>query len=232
MKSSHLALALAGCVLTTAGCASMQTDTGHGSKIDPARFTSVVDNPYFPLVPGTTYRYSVVGDDGPEDVVVTVTGSTRVVAGVTCVVVHDVSSSNGKVREDTWDWYAQDEEGAVWYFGEDTKAYERGHVSTEGSWEAGVNGAKPGIVMPARPRVGVSYRQEYLAGEAEDMAEVIAVDASATVPYGTFRNCVQTKDWTPLEPESVENKYYAPGVGMVLAVKVQGGTEREELVSK
>ena len=162
----------------------------------------------------------------------TVTDSTRVVMGVTCVVVHDVSSSDGKVKEDTWDWYAQDADGNVWYFGEDTKSYERGRVSTEGSWESGVNGAKPGIIMAAHPKPGATYRQEFLDGEAEDMSEILAVSETVTVAAGTFRGCVKTKEWTPLEPDVVEHKYFAPGVGNVLTVKVAGGLEREEFVGR
>lgn len=231
MKRHELGTLIALAAAMTAGCATVHEDTSYNPAIDPARFTSTVDNPYFPLVRGKTYTFRNTGGDEDEAVVVTVTNSTRVVMGVTCVVVHDVATVNGKLREDTWDWYAQDRDGNVWYFGEDTKAYEKGRVDTEGSWEAGVKGAKPGICMAAHPKVGDSYRQEYLAGEAEDMSDVVAIGETVTVAAGTFTNCVKTKDYSPLEADVIENKYFAPGVGVVLSVQVQGGHEHEELVS-
>jgi hypothetical protein len=138
---------------------------------------------------------------------------------------------DGALIEDTVDWYAQDQQGNVWYFGEDTKEYEHGRaVSDHGSWEAGFKGAQPGIVMEASPQVGDRYRQEYFEGEAEDMAKVIAVDATATVPAGSYTDVVKTKDFTPLEPKLREHKYYARGVGVVLEVTFRGGSERAELV--
>jgi hypothetical protein len=169
--------------------------------------------------------------DGLERTVVEVTGHTRVVMGVTCVVVRDTVTLDGEVIEDTFDWFAQDADGAVWYFGEETYEYEDGEiVSTEGAWEAGVDGAQPGIVMPARPQVGDSYRQEYYQGEAEDTAEVLSLTESATVPVGTYEDVLMTEDINPLELEVVEHKYYARGVGPILTVQVQGGSDREELV--
>jgi hypothetical protein len=196
----------------------------------PARFTTVVDNPYFPLRTGMRWEYRSQTEDGEtERTRVEVLAETRLVKGVTCVVVHDTVSVDGAIIEDTFDWYAQDAEGNVWYFGEDTKEFENGKVvSTKGSWEAGVDGAEEGIIMKAQPKVGDTYRQEYYRGEAEDMGEVLALDARATVPYGSFDNLVQTKDTTPLEPDVVEHKYYARGVGVVLVVS--GGTGRDELV--
>jgi hypothetical protein len=200
--------------------------------IDPANFVTGVDNPYFSLTPGTTLYYLKTNIEG------TTTTETKVILGVTCVVVHDVVYEHGTTNlvEDTYDWYAQDKDGNVWYFGEDTVSYEGGATSTEGSWEAGVKGAKPGILMWAHPEdhIGETYRQECLSEVAEDKAQVLSVTASATVPYNsgtTFTNCVQTKDYSDLEPEVVENKYFAPGVGQVLTVMVQGGDEREELVA-
>jgi hypothetical protein len=151
--------------------------------------------------------------------------------GVTCVVVRDTVTLDGEVVEDTYDWFAQHVDGAVWYFGEDTKEYEDGQVSsTEGAWEAGVDGAQPGIVMPAEPKVGDSYRQEYYQGEAEDMAEVLSLTESVTVPAGTYQDVLMTEDVNPLEPDVVEHKYYASGAGLVLTVQVEGGSDREELV--
>jgi hypothetical protein len=155
-------------------------------------------------------------------VVVKVTNRTRLIAnGVTARVVRDTATEKGQVIEDTFDWYAQDRRGNVWYLGEDTKEYENGKVvSTHGSWEAGVDGARSGLVMPAHPRPGMQYRQEYLAGEAEDKARVVSV----------FEDSVLTRDWTPLEPKRFEYKLYARGVGAVLALTIPSG-DREELVS-
>ncbi len=197
-----------------------------------ASFTSVIDNQYYPLRAGMRWVYQSKTEEGDtERTVIEVLSQTKVIKGVTCVIVHDTVRVNGAVTEDTFDWYAQDSEGNVWYFGEDTKEYENGKVvSTKGSWEAGVNGGQEGIIMKAQPTVGDTYRQEYLRGEAEDMAEVLAVDAKATVPYGSFDNVVQTKDTTPLEPDLVEHKYYARGVGVVLEIAVSGGGGRDELI--
>jgi hypothetical protein len=164
-----------------------------------------------------------------ERIVVTVTNDTKLILGVTTTVVHDVVSAGGQITEDTYDWYAQDTAGNVWYFGEDAKQYEGGQlVGTEGSWEAGVDGAEPGIVMHAtQPAIGSEYRQEYYACVAEDMAEVISLNESVTVPYGSFDNCLQTHEFSPLEPDANEDKYYAPGVGLVLVVDLNTGLRTE-----
>jgi len=155
-----------------------------------------------------------------------------VILGVTCVVVDDKVWLNDVLNEATLDWYAQDKDGNVWYFGEDSKQYDsKGKlIGTEGSWEAGVDGAKPGIVMKSNPVVGDSFRQEYKKEVAEDMSQILGLNITATVPYGTFDNCVKTKDWSPLESDVVEEKYFAPGIGFVLTVTVKGGSERSELV--
>jgi hypothetical protein len=217
---------------TVAGPATTDTSTPpYAPEIDPAEFTTAIDNPWLPLRPGTVWVYEGRGEAEGERIVVEVTSETRVVMGVECVVVRDTVSEDGEVVEDTFDWFAQDAEGNVWYFGEDTKDYEDGEVvSTEGAWEAGVDGAQPGIVMPGIPKVGDAYRQEYLAGEAEDMGEILSLDERAVVPFGTFDPVLQTKDFTPLEPGVVEHKFYAEGIGLVLEVKVEGGEERVELV--
>ena len=201
------------------------------AHLDPARFTTTVDNPYLPLVPGTRMVYRERGDDGPGRIVVTVTRRTKTVQGVETVVVRDRAFTAGELVEDTRDWYAQDRRGNVWYFGENTKEYEDGKVvSTEGSWRAGRDGARAGIVMLARPRVGDSYYQEYAPGEALDQATVLRLDAERTVPFGTVDDLLVTRDFTELEPALVERKFYAPGVGVVLEKLVRGGRERVVLV--
>ena len=201
----------------------------YNPTIDPTRFVAGVDNPFFPLVPGTVWEYDVVETD--ETVTVTVTNETKVVMGVTCVVVRDIAKSGGQIVEDTYDWYAQDTDGTVWYFGEDTTAFDGGMTSKEGSWEGGVDGAKPGKIMLGTPKVGERYRQEYYEGEAEDEGEVVGLNVSITVPYGSFTGCVETRDFTPLEPDIEEHKYYCPGVGQVRAMQTKGAPEHEDLVA-
>jgi len=190
-----------------------------------------ITNQYLPLVPGTKFFYTSETQDGIETDEVFVTHETKVIQGVTCVVVLDTVKLEGVLTELTLDWYAQDAAGNVWYFGEDSTQYENGvPAGTEGSWEAGVDGALPGIVMPADPRPGDSYRQEYYEGEAEDMASVMRLNAKASVPYGAFDGCLETKEWSPLEPGTVENKVYAAGAGLVLVVEHHGKAVRQELV--
>jgi hypothetical protein len=196
-------------------------------ELDAADFTTEIDNRYWPMRPGSRWVYR----EGDQRVVVTVTDETKRMMGIEARVVHDVVTEKGELVEDTYDWYAQDDDGNVWYLGEDTKEYENGEVaSTEGSWEAGVDGAQPGILLPAEPEPGMKYRQEYSEGKAEDAAEVLSLDERVRVPFGAFEDVLQTKDVTPLEPDLVEHKYYAKGVGPILAKTVSGGTGREELV--
>jgi hypothetical protein len=201
--------------------------------LDPARFTGRIDHPYWPMRPGSRWVYRETDADGAElRVEVNVTRGTKRVAGIEATVVHDVVSEDGQLVEDTFDWYAQDAQGNVWYLGEDTKEYEHGKVTTtEGSWQAGVDGAQPGVLLPARPAPGMAYRQEYYRGKAEDAAKVLRLDQRVEVPYGSFDRVLQTEDTTPLEPGLRERKSYAPGVGPVLAVTVAGGSSREELLS-
>jgi hypothetical protein len=202
-------------------------------RLDPAKFTAQIDNPYWPMTPGSRWVYREKADGEVQRVEVTVTDQTRTIMGIEARVVHDkvTLENDGRLVEDTYDWYAQDDKGNVWYLGEDTKEYENGKVSsTEGSWEAGVDGAQPGILLPASPQPGLSYRQEYYKGEAEDAAQVLSVDKQAKVPFGAFKDVLQTKDFTPLQPEILEHKYYAQGVGPVLVIGVKGGASREELV--
>jgi hypothetical protein len=200
-------------------------------EFDADNFLRRVDNPYFPLTPGTVYRYVGETDKGVETIHVKVTRETKRLLGVRTTVVTDRVYLDGELIEDTIDWYAQDEDGNVWYFGEDTKQLENGKVvGTEGSWLAGRDGARPGIVMLARPRVGVSYEQEHAAGVAEDRARVVSLKETVSVPYGRFHRCLQTFDDTPLNPEAREYKYYARGIGLVLEVSLPDG-ERIELES-
>jgi hypothetical protein len=229
---------LAGTLLV-AGCEGTPEaviDPGDGGEysveLDPADFVPVVDNPFLPLTPGSRWVYE--GNDGGEveRIEVTVTGDTRVVLGITATVVRDTVTIDGAVVEDTFDWFAQDQVGNVWYLGEDSSEYEDGEVvSTAGSWEAGVDGALPGIIMQASPAVGDTYRQEFYAGEAEDMAEVVRAGASESVAFGTFDDLLVIREWNPLEPDVVEEKYYSPGVGVVLEQEVEGGSGRVELIA-
>jgi hypothetical protein len=209
----------------------------YSPNIDPSNFVKEIDNPYLPLKPGTTWVYEGQTPEGTERVEDTVLHETKRVMGVECVVLRDRVWLNGELIEDTVDWHAQDKEGNVWYFGERTKEYENGKVvSTEGSFEAGRKGALPGLIMPADPKVGGSYRQEYYKGEAEDMAEVISLDGAGlndavSTTYGSFsQDVLVTKDWNPLEPNILEHKYYAPGVGLIGETKVTGPPEKIELI--
>jgi hypothetical protein len=201
-------------------------------ELRAADFVATIDHPYWPMTPGTRWVYRERGPRGAaRRVEVTVTGRTRRILGIRATVVHDVVTEKGRVEEDTFDWYAQDRWGNVWYLGEDTREYEEGKVvSTEGSWEAGVDGAQPGVIMPARPRVGLAYRQEHYAGHAEDAARVLSLEGRVRVPVGSFDHVLVTAEVTPLEPGLVEHKFYARGVGPVLALTVSGGSDREELV--
>ena len=184
------------------------------------------------MAPGSRWIYSETEGNTEHRIEVTVTNETRVIAGITARVVHDVVTEDGELIEDTFDWYAQDDDGNIWYLGEDTREYENGEVvSTAGSWEAGVDGAQAGIIMPARPRVGLEYRQEHLAGEAEDAARVLSLDEQVDVPAGHFDDVLMTKDFTPLEPDLLEHKFYAPDVGPVLTLGISGSSARTELLS-
>ena len=194
-------------------------------------FSSRVDNQWFPLIPRTRYVYTGIKDGKPSRDVVTVTTRTRKIAGVPCVEVEDRLYLRGKLGERTTDWYSQDSKGNVWYFGEQTAELDAsGHVtSTEGTWLAGVHGAKPGIYMPASPQVGESGRQEYYKGHAEDHFKVIGIFSSVLGP-GT-RNAVLTEETTPLEPGTVDHKLYVRGIGTALEQTVKGGDERNTLIS-
>jgi hypothetical protein len=198
---------------------------------DPGQFVEAVTNPYFPLMPGVTYTYLQHTKAGTESTVVEVLYDTRNIMGIDATVVRDRVYLDGELIEDTFDWYAQDTAGNVWYLGEDSKEYEGGEVvSTEGSWEAGQNGAEAGIIMLAEPQVGMTYAQERAPGVAEDMARVLSLDETVTVQSGTFTDVLLTLEWSAISHGKRELKYYAQGVGLVLET-TRGGKEPTELVS-
>ena len=203
------------------------------SNLNPADFTTQIDNPYWPMPVGARWQVRVTDPQGESlNEVITVTNQTKKIAdGVTARVVHDVVYDHGKPAEITDDWYAQDKDGNIWYFGENTAEFQNGKKDTSGSFEAGAKGADAGIAMPAHPEVGLTYREEYYAGHAEDRSKVLAIDQQVQAPAGHFTGAILTDDYSPLEPDVSEYKLYARGVGPVVAVTVSGGSEREDLVS-
>lgn len=219
-----------------ADAATPVIDPGDGGDYDPqlspADVVATIDNPYLPFRPGASWTYEGISDGEVEVTQVVVLDERREVMGIQATVVRDTVSVDGEVIEDTYDWYAQDRDGNVWYLGEDTKEYDDGEVvSTEGAWEAGVDGALPGIVMQAHPEVGQAYRQEFYAGEAEDLAEVIQTGASRSITLGDYHDVVVIREWNPYEPDVVEHKHYAPDVGPIAEEKVTGGDEVVELTT-
>ena len=203
----------------------------YAPELDPADFVDVVDNPYLPFAPGMRWVYEGEEDGETERIEVEVLEQTRQIEGITATVVRDTVYVDGELAEDTYDWYAQDKDGNVWYLGEDSHEYEDGKaVNAEGSWEHGKDGALAGIVMLAHPAVGDAYRQEYYEGEAEDMGEVLEVGATKELGLGSYEDVLVTEDWNPLEPDVVEEKSYAPGVGLIFEAKVAGGDGEIELI--
>jgi hypothetical protein len=237
-----LLLALAGCG-GSSGDSKSQSATQSGtstfpqssepSNLNPADFTTQIDNPYWPMPVGARWEVRVTNPEGELlHETITVENRTKQIAdGVTARVVHDVVSTNGKPSEITDDWYAQDKDGNVWYFGENTASIQNGKKDTSGSFEAGRNGADAGIAMPAHPTVGLTYREEYYAGHAEDRSKVLATDQQVQAPAGHFTGAILTDDTSPIEPTVSEYKLYAKGVGPVVAVSVSGEAEREDLIS-
>ncbi|MBA3716913.1 MAG: hypothetical protein H0W87_01625 [Actinobacteria bacterium] len=215
-------------ILAAAGLAA-GTAQSRPSKLPfvPANSSARIDNRYWPMKPGSRWVYR----EGAARVDVTVLSRTEKILGIETRVVHDVKSENGRVIEDTYDWYAEDRKGNVWYMGEATKEYGNGRIDTAGSWRAGVHGARPGVIVPAHPRIGVSYHQEYLEGQAEDNARNLSVDEQVGVPQGHYNKVFMTRETTPLEPKLLEYKFYAPDVGPVLAVAVSPKPDTEQLVS-
>ena len=241
-------LAMAGCSSDGTNEAGTQPEAPSGSEsaafdlprgdepveLDPAAFTVDIDNPYWPMSPGSQWTYREVDEEGTElEVVVTVTTATKdITNGVTARVVRDSVTEDGMLIEDTFDWYAQDADGTIWYLGEDTAEFEDGEiVSTAGSFEAGVDGALAGVIMPADPADGMQYRQEYFQGEAEDNGEILSTEEQVEVPAGRYDDVVLTKDTITIEPDVLEYKLYARDVGPVLVLGVSGGGGREELVA-
>ncbi len=224
--SSTAGAAAAGPFPSGAGPAWPQT-------LRPADFVREVTNSWFPLKPGSVWRYKGLKEGMKTTDVVTATHRTKKILGVTTTVVHDVVSVRGRPEEVTSDFYAQDHRGNVWYFGEETEELnpQGKPTSTEGSFEAGVKGARPGVLIPGHPKVGLVGRQEFLKGEAEDHFRVLDLKASVSVPFVSARRALRTREWTPLEPATVDNKYYARGIGTVREIAVKGPVEKLELVS-
>jgi hypothetical protein len=214
--------------LAVAAAAGSDVSRTAAAMPPPASFTTRIDNPWFPLRPGTQYIYTGEKDGTPARDILTVTRQTVRIDGVRCVVVHDRLYLRGRLGERTTDWYSQDATGNVWYLGEDTAELDsHGRVtSTQGSWRAGTDGARAGIYMPANPRLGASGRQEYYKGQAEDHFKVIGLFGSDAT-----KNALLTEEWTPLEPGTIDHKLYVRGVGTVLEQTERGGSERAELVS-
>jgi len=201
------------------------------AAIDPANFVSTIDNPWFPLLPGTVLTYHGTRDGEAAVDTVTVTSDTKVIDGVPTVVVHDELTLGGRLAEQTDDFYVQDRDGNVWYFGEATAELDDAGkvVSTEGSWQTGVDGAAPGIFMPANPEVGFSSPQEFYSGHAEDHFVVLLTNHAVKVPAGAFSGALLTAEWTPLEPGILSEKAYVKGTGEVSEADVVGGAEKLEL---
>jgi len=247
MARRTFAAVLAGCGMAIGtATASGQTPPPDGNRglpqageavtLDPADFTTNIDNPYWPMKPGSRWVYRETDTTGARlRNVITVTRRTKKIAnGITARVVRDVSTQNGATVEATDDWYAQDKAGNIWYLGERTAEYERGKVvSRSGSFEAGVGGAQAGVQMPANPQAGLAYRQEYRKGQAEDKAQVVSVGQDVIeVPFRfASQDVLMTRERTPLEPRVQELKFYARGIGMLLSVHTDGDGGREELIS-
>jgi hypothetical protein len=199
--------------------------------VDPARFVHRVDNRYFPLKPGTIWRYRGREDGDPVLDVVSVSKRTKRILGVDTTVVRDRTYVNGELHEDTQDWFAQDHDGTIWYFGENTRELDEGKVSTEGSWQAGARNARAGIFMPRRPRIGEVFHQEFAKGVGEDCFQIVGLDTSVRVPHGSSRHALKTKEFNRLEPGVIDHKWYVPDVGQVREQTVRGGNDFLQLVS-
>lgn len=239
MKPTRI-VALSALIATAAGVLGASAPTGDAvaqqaaPRIDPADFSQPRANSYFPLRTGTVSRYRGTDEGERFREVVTVTDRTKTIQGVETTVVRDVvRRADGSLAEKTYDWYAADNDGNVWYFGEDTATYDdRGDVeSREGSWQAGRDGAVAGMIMPADPKPTDAFRQEFYRGHAEDQAWVVARHGSTTVPYGRVHDVVRSFEWSRLEPQVMSMKLYGPGLGIVREKDIAGGDEVFLLVS-
>lgn len=201
-----------------------QIDSAYKPDINAANFTNStnITNPYYPAIAGKKYIYEGQTPDGLERVEEQRLSATKTIMGIPCIIVNFKGYLNGKLIEEAWDWYAQDNNGNLWYFGEAVDNYDEAGKLTDhgGSWEAGVDGAQPGMIMPANPQVGMKYREEYYFNHAEDEAEIIGTGLSETISLGAYANCIKTKNWTALEPDALENKIYAPGIGLIKEINI------------
>lgn len=229
---SLLGLAVAGVVVAVL-VLTVFKKTGYNPHIIPMEFVRGVDNPYFPLLPGQTRHYQTTQDENCAEMTIAATGNTRLIMGVLCLGVQERLVADLRLFEDTWRWYAQDQDGNVWYFARETKKYDYDVVTEDWSWQAGINGAKPGMVMVGQPQdyLNKEYREEYVAGLAEDKAQVVSLNEMVTVPYGTFSGCLKIKVYSDLDPGWIENRYYAPGIGLIFSETVPEGGRHLELVS-
>jgi hypothetical protein len=227
----RVAAAAAVLLLVAAGCGSSGAHDGAALPRPAGDYSATVDNPWFPLRPGSKYVYTGAKDGEPSRELVTVTHRTRTIADAECVEVRDNLYLSGRLGERTTDWYSQDGDGNVWYFGEATAELDRkGRVtSTEGSWLAGRNGAQPGIFMPAHPKVGATFRQEFYKGHAEDHFRVQAIGVPVSVPYGSWTHAMKTREWTPLEPGAIDFKWYVLGLGPAATEQVRAADRAERL---
>ncbi len=204
-------------------------DNSYKPEVNAAKFANsiTITNPYFPVTAGKKYIYEGQTHDGLEKIEEQRLTTTKTILGITCIIVNFKAFLNGTLIEEAWDWYAQDNEGNVWYFGEDVNNFNTdGSLKDHaGSWEAGVDGAQPGTIMPANPKTGFAYREEYYFNHAEDRAEITGTGLTVTIPLGTYTNCIKTKNWTELEPDLNETKFYAPGIGLIKEVNVTDNTE-------
>ena len=237
MKRTLIGLVTSLAVVTTA-CGGSSSGTTVPAVLPPVANSTglgpVIDNPHFPFAVGARWVYEGTDQDETEHIEVEVLSETRLVNGLTAVVVRDIVDVNGELAEDTFDWYMQDSAGNVWYVGEATEELKNGKVvSTAGSWEWGVDGALPGIIMYANPAAQLNqvYYQEFYEGEAEDKAQVVRTGQTVTVAAGTFTDVIVIREWNPFDPGVVEEKSLAPGVGVILEQVVEGGTGRIELIS-
>ena len=228
---SLLGLAVAGAVVAVLVLKVFKKD-GYHPHVIPLDFVAGVSNPFFPLLAGQTRHYAVAGEAGLE-MTVKATVNTKSVMGILCLGVQDRVIVDQRFVEDTWRWYAQDRDGNVWYFARETKKYDYEVMTEDWSWQAGIKGAKPGMVMTGRPGdyLNKEYREELVAGVAEDRAQVLSLNETLTVPYGTLSGCLKIKVYSDLEPLRTEYRYYASGIGLVLSETVPAGGQGVELGS-